>query len=136
MYNKLRRKHLLGATHTSGLPPTLLDIFDHAVFRTKVDTRTLLSALGMNSLKRFQVERRIKPSEFDYPALCQLHRLARHLPVPLATAAVTALINALHAKEYDVNTKVSHSSRANDEWPSGTGLHSPALRLPGAARAK
>ena len=83
-----RRRKLLLAQPSHGLPLPLNAIFDTPTFRTREATWVLLTQLGSNTAANFEACKRLRSSEFTYSALCALHRMAKHLPAYMAPQAV------------------------------------------------
>ena len=89
-----RRKKQFSATGR-GLPAPLYAIFEKPSFRTKEATWVLLTQLGSNTEAYFTAAKRLRGTEFSYPALCALHRMAKHLPAYMAPNALRAIASAL-----------------------------------------
>ena len=101
-FRKLWRKHRRKAylPDHRGLPAPLDAIFSMPTFRSREATWVLLTDLGSNTLRRFEASKQLRGSQFTYPALCALHRLAKHLPAYMAPAAVSAISSALAFKGF------------------------------------
>ena len=93
LWRKHRKKVQSGAGR--GLPAPLFAIFDKPSFRTKEATWVLLTQLGSNTESHFAAAKRLRSNEFSYPALCALHRMAKHLPAYMAPNALRAIGSAL-----------------------------------------
>ena len=89
-----RRKKQFSATGR-GLPAPLYAIFDQPSFRTKEATWVLLTQLGSNTESHFIAAKHLRSNAFRYPALCALHRMAKHLPAYMAPNALRAITSAL-----------------------------------------
>ena len=83
------------AESSRGLPLPLNAIFDTPTFRTREATLVLLTQLGSNTAVNFEASKRLGSSEFWHPALCALHRMARHLPAYMSPQAVRHISLAL-----------------------------------------
>ena len=92
LWRKHRKKVQSGAGR--GLPAPLFAIFDKPSFRTKEATWVLLTQLGSNTESHFEAAKRFRSNEFSYPALCALHRMAKHLPAYMAPNALRAIGSA------------------------------------------
>ena len=92
-----RRKKQFSATGR-GLPAPLYAIFEKPSFRTKEATWVLLTQLGSNTEAHFTAAKRLRGTEFSYPVLCALHRMAKHLPAYMAPNALRAIASALKSR--------------------------------------
>ena len=88
------------AQPSRGLPLPLNAIFDTPTFRTREATWVLLTQLGSNTAVNFEACKRLRSSEFTCPALCALHRMAKHLPAYMAPQAVRHISLALEFKGF------------------------------------
>ena len=95
-----RRSKLMLAQSSRGLPLPLNAIFDTPTFRTREATWVLLTKLGSNTTVNFEACKRLRSSEFTHPALCALHRMAKHLPAYMAPQAVRHISLALEFKGF------------------------------------
>ena len=93
LWRKRRKKQHSGAGR--GLPAPLFAIFDKPSFRTKEATWVLLTQLGSNTESHFIAAKHLRSNEFSYPALCALHRMAKHLPAYMAPNALRAISSAV-----------------------------------------
>ena len=92
LWRKHRKKVQSGAGR--GLPSPLFAIFDKPSFRTREATWVLLAQLGSNTEAHFTAAKRLRSNEFSYPALCALHRMAKHLPAYMVPNALRAICSA------------------------------------------
>ena len=83
------------AQSSRGLPLPLNAIFDTPTFRNREATWVLLTQLGSNTAVNFEASKRLRSSEFSHPALCALHRMARHLSAYMSPQAVRHMSLAL-----------------------------------------
>ena len=92
LWRRHRKKVQSGAGR--GLPSPLFAIFDKPSFRSREATWVLLTQLGSNTEAHFTAAKRLRSNEFSYPALCALHRMAKHLPAYMAPNALRAICSA------------------------------------------
>ena len=95
-----RRRKMLLAQSSRGLPLPLNAMIDTPTFRTREATWVLLTQLGSNTAVNFEACKRLRSSEFTYPALCALHRMAKHLPAYMAPQAARHISLALEFKGF------------------------------------